>query len=278
MKRRRMVMSILFIIGAIGSIYLALCAFLYVKQDDFIFYRVANDPALVKRWQAKRVEIATSETTIEGWWSDNPDTVSNAVVLYFGGNAEDVLYAAQSAAKFNARHMLVTNYRGYGATRGRPNQQALLADALAIYDYAVMQPGVSANNIVVMGRSLGSGVATYLAASRPVRGVVLVTPYDSLVSVAQDHYRYVPIQWLLKSPMPATEWAHRVKAPVLVIAGELDDVIPPNHARELFGAFRVEKAIHVLPGVGHNDIDEHAQYSSLIQAFLLARTEPARVK
>ncbi|MBC7983392.1 MAG: hypothetical protein H7Y02_06000, partial [Candidatus Obscuribacterales bacterium] len=153
----------LFVIGFVALLYIGACAFLYAVQDSFIFYPVKNDERLLNEWSQRRVEISGPEGIIEGWWAENPSSRTAAVVLYFGGNAEDVLYSASAAEKFAARRFLVTNYRGYGAIAGKPSERALFADALAVYDYAVKQPNVSASNIVVMGRSLGSGVATYIA-------------------------------------------------------------------------------------------------------------------
>jgi pimeloyl-ACP methyl ester carboxylesterase len=245
-----------------------LCILLYAMQDDMIFFRVDNDSELKKQWQAQRVEIAAGDVTVEGWWADNVSATNNVTLLYFGGNAEDVLYTAESAGRFNARRMLVTNYRGYGATPGTPSEQALFQDALAVYDFAVKQPGVSAENIVVVGRSLGSGVASYVAANRQVLGLVLVTPYDSMAAVAQGHYPYFPVRLLLKHPFSTDQIANKIMAPVLIVAGEHDNVIPPVHAQRLFEVWAGPKQIHVLPNVGHNDIQEHAQYYPLIGAFL----------
>jgi len=203
MQGRAVVTFVVLLVGIVGAVYGALCLLLYVQQDTFIFYPVRNDPALVKRWQARRVEIPTPDTIIEGWWAQNDSATDDVTIIYFGGNAEDVLYTAEAAQRFNARRILVTNYRGYGGTPGQPSETALLNDALAIYDYAAKQPGVSGDDIVVIGRSLGSGVATYLAANRVVRGVVLITPYDSLAGVAQAHFPYFRVRLLLKHRYPS---------------------------------------------------------------------------
>ena len=265
-------MRIVIVIALAGlTIYAVLCAVLYVKQEDFIFFRVANHPSLVRRWQSHRVVIPSADTVIEGWWADNPNSRNNLVILYFGGNAEDVLQTADSFNRFDARRMLVTNYRGYGATAGKPGEQALFADAQAIYDYAVSQSGVSADNIVAMGRSLGSGVATYLAAARPVRGVILVTPYDSLSAVAQAHYPFFPVRWLLRHRFASIEWAKRIRTPVLMLSAEQDNIVPPIHAQHLYDAWLGPKENHMLPSVGHNDIERQARYYPLINSFLAQR-------
>ena len=121
-----------------------------------------------------------------------------------------------------------------------------------------------------MGRSLGSGVASMLAGARPVRAAILVTPFDSLASVAAGHYPFLPVRLLLRHPFPSTDWAQRTRARALIIAAERDSVVPAAHARKLFDAWAGEKQFHVLPQTGHNDIDMHPDYYRLIDEFLAA--------
>jgi pimeloyl-ACP methyl ester carboxylesterase len=192
------------------------------------------------------------------------------VILYFGGNAEDVLYTAASAPVLNARRMLVVNYRGYGRSTGKPGQKALYDDALAIYQHAVTAGDATPAQIVVMGRSLGSGVAAMLAAQRPVGGAILVTPFDSLGAVAARHYSFMPVRLLLRHPFPSVEWAQHAKAPALILAGERDHIIPPVHAQRLHDAWAGNRQIHILEGVGHNDIELNPEYHRLINQFLEA--------
>jgi len=263
-----MARSLIYIARIAVFAYVGVCVLLYVLQDRFLFNPLTNDAALSKRFKEQRVDIPGPESIIEGWWVNNPNSQSSAVLLYFGGNGEDILYSAEDARSLNARRMLVTNYRGYGTRAGKPSQQALFDDALASYDYAVKQPQVAAENVFVMGRSLGSGVATFVAANRPVRGVILITPYDSIASVAQDMYPWVPVKWLLRNKFPADTFAPAIKSPVLIIAGSEDKVIPPTHAQHLHAVWAGPKKIEVLSGAGHNDIQAHPNYYPLINEFL----------
>lgn len=249
--------------------YTLICVLLYFGQESSIFLPRPNDPQLRQRFAAERFEIATSGAKLEGWWTGNPQATTPAVVLYFGGNAEDVLYTASAASNIDARAVVLVNYRGYGGSTGEPGQQALYEDGLAIYDHAIKR-GVAPENIVVMGRSLGSGVASMLAGARPVRAAILITPFDSLESVAAGHYPFLPVRLLLRHPFPSTDWAKRTQAPALIIAAEQDYVVPAEHARKLFDAWAGEKQFHVLPQTGHNDIDTHADYYRLIDEFLQA--------
>jgi pimeloyl-ACP methyl ester carboxylesterase len=265
---RTMWTGLLIGVGLATTVFVAMCLFLYLRQDSFLFVPRQNDAALAEQWRARRVEIPAGDHRIEGWWADNPAAASRAVVLYFGGNAEDVLFTAGTARELGASRLLVTNYRGYGRNAGRPGQAALFADALAVYDYAVTEAGIAPADIVVMGRSLGSGVATWLAAKRQVSGAILVTPYDSILRVAAHHYSVFPVRMLLRHPFPSQDLAAKATAPVLMIAAEHDKVIPPIHAQRLAQAWAGPVEIHVLPGMAHNDVERHPDYYMLISKFL----------
>jgi hypothetical protein len=252
-----------------GGGFVLICALLYFSQESSIFFPRPNDAQLRQQYAAQRIEIATADATLEGWWIENAQATTPAVILYFGGNAEDVLYTASTAPQIDARAVVVVNYRGYGGTPGRPGQQALYDDGLAIYDYAIMR-GVPAEHIVVMGRSLGSGVASMLAGARPVRAAILITPFDSLAAVASTHYPFLPVRLLMRHPFPSSDWAARTRAPALMLAAERDDVVPAVHAQKLFHDWAGPKQIHVLAQTGHNDIEMHSDYYRLINEFLAA--------
>jgi uncharacterized protein len=175
-----------------------------------------------------------------------------AAVIYFGGNAESVAAsAAELAQAAPDRSWVIVNYRGYGGSSGTPSERALVADALALYDWL----RVTHPDIAVVGRSLGSGVAVQLAAARPVRALVLVTPFDSLVRVGQRLLRWLPVAWLARDRFESVRYVPGLSCPTLVLIAEADKVIAPAHARRLVAAFvpGVVSAIEV-PGAEHNDI------------------------
>lgn len=265
---RGVLISMMTFFAFLAGVFLLLCVFMYLKQDSLIFYPHKNDASLVQTWQQRRVEIGSGDSAIEGWWRDNPESGSTKVVLYFGGNGEDVLQAVANSQELHAARMLVTNYRGYGLRKGRPSQAGLFEDALAAYDYVARQPSIRPEDIIVMGRSLGSGVATYVAANRPVRAAILVTPYDSVLAVAKASYPYLPIGLLLKHPFPSDSFAPKIKVPALIIAAEQDVVIPPAHAQRLAEVWGGEKTVQVLVNGSHNGITEHPDYYRTINAFI----------
>jgi uncharacterized protein len=266
---RTVLTALLTVLILAGGGFTLVCALLYFGQDSSIFFPRPNDPQLRQRYSAQRFELPAAGATVEGWWIENAEAKTPAVVLYFGGNAEDVLYTANEASKINARAVVVVNYRGYGSSSGEPGQKALYEDGLAIYDYAINR-GVPAEHIVVMGRSLGSAVASMLAGARPVRAAVLITPFDSLAAVAAGHYPFVPVRVLLRHPFPSSDWAKRAHAPALILAAEHDAVVPASHARKLSQAWAGAMEFHVLAQTGHNDIEMHPDYYRLINEFLAA--------
>jgi pimeloyl-ACP methyl ester carboxylesterase len=243
--------------------YVAICAMLFFTQESAIFYPGPNDASLVQQHAKSRIEIGS----LEGWWVENPAATNDLVILYFGGNAEDILYTAGTLPLLGARRMLVVNYRGYGASKGRPGQRELYEDGLAIYDYAV-STGVRPDQVVVMGRSLGSGVASMLAGSRDVRAAVLVTPFDSLAAVAAGHYPIFPVRLLMRHPFPSADWARKARAPALILAAERDDIVPARHAKRLSEAWAGDAQFHLLAGTGHNDIEQSPGYYLRIREFL----------
>jgi pimeloyl-ACP methyl ester carboxylesterase len=186
--------------------------------------------------------------------------------LYFGGNAEDVYFnAADFAGRLPGHSVYLVNYRGYGGSTGSPTEDALFADAVALFD--ALTPRHHA--VDVIGRSLGSGVGVYLAANRPVRRLVLVTPFDSVLAMARRLYPVYPVDWLLKDRFDSVGHATDITASVLLLVAERDRVVPPEHAERLAAAFSQAPAEQVLiERAGHNDVTAYPNYWSRLARFL----------
>lgn len=192
------------------------------------------------------------------------------LAIYFGGNAEEASWMVAEARRFAPWSLLVVNYRGYGGNPGKPGERALFADALALYDWAAARPDVDAGRIVLIGRSLGSGVAVHVAAERKTAGVVLVTPFDSLRAVAQGMYPLIPVSLLLRHPFDSLARAAGIDAPLLVLLATQDRVVAPKRARQLYEAWRGPKQLREF-AADHNDIDADAAYWDAINGFLKER-------
>lgn len=237
-------------------------------QDKLIFYPIDARNPQYARYQSHEFFIQSAGHKIQGWAFENPNVKNQKVLVYFGGNAEDVTYNFQDIERFGARKLYFFNYRGYGKSQGKPSQKALYEDGLSIYDYLTSQQGVLAKDILLLGRSLGSAVATYVAAERKVSKVILVTPFDSLKSLAGSLFPWLPVKWLIRHPFPSDFYAKNINTPLLMLVAEQDEVIPNRHSQALFDVWQGEKRWELLKGVGHNDIQLHSSYYSQIAGFV----------
>ncbi|MDA8108275.1 MAG: alpha/beta hydrolase [Betaproteobacteria bacterium] len=270
-------------IAAVVAIGLPLV--LYLLQDRLIFYPQPLAPR--RRAEIARRYAAVEELFIEAAdgtrlhaWHVKPAAAGAPLVLYFGGNAEEVSWMLEAIGdpvhgETPGVGWLLADYRGYGASAGRPSARALAGDALTLYDAALKLPGIDARRIFVFGRSLGSGFAVALVARRPLAGAILVAPFDSLAALAKHYYPYLPVKWLLRHRLDSLAAAPRMHAPLLCVIAQGDEVIPPAHAERLCAAWGGAKRVIVLPGARHNDTDAAPQFWPAVRAFLDARTEPA---
>ena len=260
--------------GTALTAFVGLCAVLYLLQEQLIFFRApladSDRRAVALLPGTEEIRIAADDgTTLRGWIrTHGGDTGACGLVIYFGGNAEEVSGQLHDVEKFGSWSLAALNYRGYGLSEGRPGEAALCADARAIYDRLTQLEGIDPDRIVVFGRSLGSGVAVQLAASRPVLAAVLVSPFDSLRSVAQRQYPLVPVSLLPGHPFDSLARAPEIRAPVLVLAGEEDRLVPPRLSRLLHDAWAGHGGWMGIPGAGHNDLHARPGYWEAIREFL----------
>jgi fermentation-respiration switch protein FrsA (DUF1100 family) len=205
---------------------------------------------------------------LRGWLTRGSGAAPRPLVLYFGGNGEEVSWMLEERGVFGDWDLALVNYRGYGLSGGRPSEAKLFEDALGVYDALAKRPDVEAGRLVAMGRSLGSGVATYLASQRQLAGVVLVAPFDSITAVGQRHYPYVPVRLLIGTLYDSLSRAPKIHAPLLMITGGRDQVIPAAHSERLYEAWAGPKRAVQIPNAGHNDLQDFEAYWQAIRAFL----------
>lgn len=186
-------------------------------------------------------------------------------VIYFGGNAEDVAGDIAGFALLLPTYAIyLVNYRGYGGSTGKPTETALCNDAVTIFDALADKH----RDISVIGRSLGSGVAVHLGALRPVKKLVLVTPFASLTGVAKAHLPFLPISWLIKDRYDSAAKTSGIKAQVLMIIAENDEIIPREQSEMLLKAFAEKPCeVVIIPTAGHNTLDDHNQYHQTLKSF-----------
>jgi len=212
---------------------------------------------------AEAITLKNKDLFLHGWVLNRGQ---QKALIYFGGNAEDITNNINLLeGLFNNHTIYLINYRGYGKNLGKPTQQGLFSDAIAIYDEIL---GLH-TSISLMGRSLGSGVAVYLASKRDIDKLFLLTPYDSLAEVAQTHYPFFPVKYLIKDPFESIIYAKNISTPTLIVTAELDQVVPVKHAQKLRDQFTRARVIyHLIAGAGHNNITSFPQYRQVIKAFI----------
>jgi len=186
-------------------------------------------------------------------------------IIYFGGNAETVIYNAYDFEQsFPGHTVYLFNYRGYGGSSGRPSEKGIGSDALALYDTIRS----SHSSISAIGRSLGSGVAVHLAAARDLRRLALVTPFDSIRSVAQRRFLIYPMRLLLLDQYDSLRRVKDIKAPTLAIIAEHDSIIPRQHSLRLISAFPADQiTTATIKDAGHNTLSDFPEYHQKLKDF-----------
>lgn len=247
---------------------LGLPAAAWLAQDRMIFYPqpVASTAHLPARAAPFEV-IAADGTVLRGWIARGAAAPAPAVI-YFGGNAEEVSWTLADARWPREWSIVALNYRGYGESGGKPGEIALLADGLAIFDAVAATGGIDATRIATFGRSLGTAVATHVAASRPVAAVVLVSPFDSLAAIGRHHYPWLPVSLLLRHRFEAATDAARCRMPLLAIVGADDTIIPVERSRALYDAWAGPKSWYATRGADHNSLGATADFWQRIGGFL----------
>ena len=185
-----------------------------------------------------------------------PARPGSPVVLYFHGNGD---FLAGFFGRFrdiiaDGTGIVALSYRGYAGSSGQPSERGLLQDAAAAY--ALAGARYRADNIVVWGFSLGSGIAVALAADQPVGKLILEAPYTSIADVAASAFWYAPVRLLMRDQFRSDERIARVSAPLLVMHGALDPTIPVAFGERLFALANEPKRLVRLARGGHNDLDD----------------------
>ena len=242
-----------------ATAYLALLALVYVTQRSQVYFPTPES----QHPHARALWVYSEGERIKVWVVSRP---GSRALIYFGGNAEDVAGNIDLFAEaLPGRSLYLVNYRGYGGSTGRPSEAGLRADALAVFDHVRREH----SEIALMGRSLGSGVAVHLASARPVERLVLVAAYDSLVNIAREYFRWLPVGLLLRDRYESASRASEVEAPVLVVIAGEDEIIPRARSEALAVAFAPGQArVEVVPGVGHNTLDWSPAYLKAVREFL----------
>ena len=264
-----MIKKMLHTLVVIAIFYGIIVVFFYLFQSGFLFFPqpLQVSPALNKN--VEEVEITTSGgNVLHGWLCHTEEAGPQKLIIYFGGNAEEVSHMIPMAPLFEGWALLLVNYPGYGKSEGKPGQKKIFDAALAIYDYAAAREDINGQRIVVMGRSIGTGPAVYLAHERATMGAILVSPFESITAVARSKMPFLPVSLILRHRFPSKKYAANIITPMIAFYGTDDNIIPPRHSKRLAGSWKGNARLVQLESFGHNDIFESREMWEEMGLFL----------
>ena len=239
--------------------YLVFCLVLYFQQRSIIYYPTGQANSI----EAQTIWLEHESQRLKIWHVEGS---GDRALIYFGGNAEDVsINLVQFKSWFPDYSLYLLNYRGYGGSSGSPSEAALYSDSIALYELVRKRH----DNISVLGRSLGTGVAVYLASEKEVSGLILVTPYSSMAELGAHYYPLIPVKTLIKDRFESSKRAAAIEVPTLCLVAEYDEVIPRAISDKLVRSFAPEHVQSiVITKTSHNSIDTNPEYGKKLRTFM----------
>ncbi|HET6390258.1 alpha/beta hydrolase [Hyphomicrobium sp.] len=241
------------VVATAAAAYAVAAGVMYIAQRQFIYF---PDPARTSPSAAdlpdvsERILSTPDGERIVAWYA--PAKPGQPTILYFHGNGGALELRRETIRRYldRGRGMFMMAYRGYSGSTGSPSEAANVADAKLAYD-SLVADGVNPEDIILYGESLGSGVAIQVAREKRVGGMVLDSPYTSILELASQHYPWLPVAWLLKDRYDSIGYIAGVHVPLFILHGEADNVVPVEMGKRLFAAANEPKEIRTIPGGGH---------------------------
>lgn len=252
-----------------GLFYAVALSGIYVFQRDLQYFPTRRDPPPEATGLSgvERVALPTPDGETLVLWVSPPQS-GRPTILFLHGNAGEIADRADRFAFYQSRGYGVAflSWRGYGGSTGAPSETGLLTDAKAAYDH-LRQQGIAPDRIVLVGESLGTGPAVITAAANPVAAVILEAPYSAAVDIARRAYPWAPVGLLMKDQYRSRDHIAAINAPLLILHGQKDRVIPQGFGKRLFDAARDPKTFLSLGPVGHEALFSPATWAEEV-AFL----------
>lgn len=244
---------------AASTIYLILLALLFIFQRNLQYLpsgKISDISNYPLEGFTQKFLITQDSFRILSWYK-KPASSDNKIILYFHGNAGNIGDRAHKLATFakDGFGIMAISYRGYSGSEGSPTQTGLMLDAQASLDF-LFKEGYKAEDIILFGESLGSGVAMQLATKYRFAALILESPYSSIVSVAKKSYWFVPVNLLLKDKFESVKAAPKITSPILIIHGTNDQVVSYDEGKKLYRFIQSKKKFTTVDGAGHLDFSE----------------------
>jgi hypothetical protein len=260
----------------VAIVYLLAVGAAFTFQSQLLYHpdprRLSPDPAGPP---LQAVDLVTPDRQhLVAWYA--PPAAGKPTLLYFGGNGDSL--AGDEGPRLQpimaqGVGVLDVAYRGYSGSTGKPTEVGLHLDAEVAYAWLAAR--TPAQQIVIAGHSLGTGVAVRLAAEHPARALVLESPFTSAMAVAERLLPWAPVSWLMRDRFESDRWIAQVRMPLLVVHGDRDGTIPIAQGRALFALANAPKAFVAIPGGGHDDLPEHGLYGQIWRFLGLSPPPPA---
>jgi len=263
--------------GAVALLAVLLIVTAWLGQRRLIYFPSTEriEPATLGLVGVSEQVLQTPDGhRLVSWWGRARP--GDPTILYFHGNGGGLAERAERIRTYHSRGigMLMMSYRGYSGSTGTPSEWANVADAKLAYDWLITA-GVAPADIVLYGESLGSGIATQLAAEKTVGGLILDAPYTSIVDLGAARYPFLPVRLLMLDRYETMRHIARVRAPILLLHGERDRVVPVEMGRAVFKAAPEPKQIATFPQAGHSDHHLYGSYDVVLAWLAELRRKPA---
>ena len=245
-------------------LYVGIVAYFYFTQNSKIFNisEIPPNPPVALE-NVKKISFEVDDGVVLDGVYKKSNQKNVPTIIYFGGNSDDAARFLLHVEKLNNLNIVTFNYRGYLQSSGKPSETTLFGDALKIYDKFA-----SASGVILVGRSLGTGVAVYLASKRKVLGVVLITPYDSIASLVKQKYPFLPVNLILKHKFESIKYVEKIKSPIAIIEVKNDTTIPNSRTRRLSKKIKNLSKIVVLENTTHADVLNQPQFEENLKNII----------
>ena len=243
------------ILGLIACGYIGIILLMFLFQEKLLYFPEKDMVFTPKHFQMdyENINFTTKDNTkLHGWFIEAPNP--KYVVLFCHGNAGNISHRIDTIASFYKWGLstFIFDYRGYGKSKGVPNEKGTYQDIQAAWNYLIKQKKLNPKEIIIAGRSLGGSIAAWLACRVKPKMVVLESTFTSLPKLGQQIYPYFPVKYITRLRYNTKKSVKNIKVPILIIHSNTDELIPFNHGRELFKSANAPKEFLKIYG-GHGD-------------------------
>ena len=259
---KRLMIWMIALAALVSFIYLTIAIGLYSYQRKLL-YLPDQQPLSLTQTGLTGINEITLKTTdgerLQAWYL--PAKPDQPTLLFFHGNGGSIAGRVDRLAFYQQQGFgaLFVSYRGYGTSTGSPDQDGLINDALASHNWLVEQ-NIAAEKIILVGESLGAGVAAQLAIRRPVRALIMEAPFTSTVDVARATYWWLPLDFLMKDKFETIAIIDQIKVPVLIVHGEHDEITSVEQGKQLFVKANAPKTLKIIKDGTHNGIMDQGSW------------------